>query len=309
MNRTWMLVALAALLSVTASGQPKPAENPPEPNAFRQLLEKKGYVAVPLTQGEADERFTVECKIGTEACRFLLDTGADRTILDTALVKKLGLKHGDAVEKVGIGGVEKGFEVTLRGMSIGTFNTRAVSGPFTLMASDLSDLNAVQDRRKLRRIDGLLGHKLLRSNSAVIDYPARTLYLCTPLNRLWPEIEGRWVASEGQEDGRVRQIDPAAPPRLEFKDRTFRLTDGNKQYLFGIHTLPVKNGHAMVFFHPEKDLAKELVYKAIGLLKVADGRLTVCLCLDNATAVKGMPEDFKAPADSGRLLLEFRREK
>ncbi len=309
MNRTWTFVALAALLSVTASGQPKPAEKPPEPDALRQLLLKKGYVAVPLTQDEADEHFTVECKIGTQACRFFLDTGAENPTLDTALVKKLGLKHEDAVENVGIGGVKKGFKVTLRGMSIGTFDIRVMVDSFDLVAFDLSDLNAVLDQRKLRRIDGLIGHALLKATYAVIDYPARTLYLCTPLNRLWPEIEGRWVAFEGQEDGRARQIDPAAPPQLEFKDRTFRLTDGKKQYLFGIHTVPVKNGHGMWFFHPEKDLAKELDYKAIGLLKVADGRLTVCLCLDNAMAVKGMPEDFKAPADSGRLLLEFRREK
>jgi len=126
MNRICTLVALAALLSVTASGQPNPAEKPPEPDALRQVLEKKGYIAVPLTQDARAEHFTVECKIGTEACRFLLDTGAERTTLDTALVKKLGLKQEDAVETVGVGGVEKGFEVTLRGMSIGDFDTRAV---------------------------------------------------------------------------------------------------------------------------------------------------------------------------------------
>jgi len=309
MNRAWMLAALAALLPTTAGGQPKPPTKPPEPDAVRQALEKKGYVAIPLTQDEGVERFTVECKIGSEACRFLLDTGSYGCAIDITLAKKLGLEIGEKVEVMGLGGNLEGFEVTLRGISIGNFDTRAVVGSLTIEAIDLSIINAAADRHKRRRIDGILGHAFLKTNSAIIDYPARTLYLRTPLNSLWPEIEGRWVATGGQEDGRPRRIDPAAPPRLEFKDGSFRLTDGMKEYLFGIHVLPTKNGYAMWFFDPEKALARELGYKAVGLLKVADGRLSVCLCLDPVTAAKGLPDDFKAPADSGRLLLEFRREK
>jgi len=311
MNRAWMppalLVALVALLSTTAGGQPKPNAKPPEPDTLRLMLEKKGYVAVPLTQEEGGG-FMVECKIGIVPCRLLLDTGAESSVFDIALVKRLGLKQGDEVGGVGIGGVQKGVEISLRGISIGDFDTRAMTGSLYFKAFDLSAMNDVRDQRKLRRIDGLLGHSGLKHASAVVDYSARTLYLRTPLNGLWPEIDGRWVATEGQEDGRARRIDPLAPPRLEFKDRRLQLTDGTKRYTFGVHVQPAKGGHALALFDPERELAEELDYTAGGLLKVSDGRLTVCLCLDPATS-EGMPDEFKAPADSGRLLLEFRREK
>ena len=251
---------------------------------LRAVLEKKGYVAVPLIEEEG--RFTVECKIGTETCRLLLDTGAESSSLDAALVKKLGLKHGDEVKFVGIGGIQKGHEVSLRGLLIGDFDTRNMANALPFRSVDLSALNAARDRRKHRRIEGVLGDGGLRLTSAVIDYPARTLYLRTPLASLWPEIEGRWVATGGQEDGRERKIDPKAPPRLEFKDRRLHLTDGTKQYTFGLHVKPeVDRRYTLVFFDPEKELAKELLgYDAGGLLKVSGDKLTVCLVLDPTAA-------------------------
>ena len=75
-----------------------------------------------------------------------------------------------------------------------------------------------------------------------------------------------------------------------------------------MHVRVDKGGHALAFFDPAQELDKELDYKASGLLKVADGKLTVCLSLGSATNT-GIPDEFKAPAKSGRLLVEFRREK
>ncbi|MDY3560603.1 retroviral-like aspartic protease family protein [Gemmata sp. JC673] len=308
MNRAWTLVVLAISLSATADGRPKPVDHP-KADPFRQLLEKKGYVAVPLAEEEG--QFTVECRIETETCRLLLDTGAESSSLDAAVVKKLGLRHGDEVKFVGIGGVQTGHEVSLRGLRFGDFDTRTMAHALPLRSVDLSTLNAARDRRKHGRIDGLLGDGALRLGSAVIDYPNRTLYLRTPLNTLWPEVEGRWVGTSGQEDGRGRKIDPKAPPRLEFKDRALHLTDGEKRYRFGVHVRPESDRYTLVFFDPEKELAKELKYEAGGLLKVSGGKLTVCLCLDPSKAKKGeeFPDDFKTAAGSGHLLLEFQRDK
>jgi hypothetical protein len=42
---------------------------------------------------------------------------------------------------------------------------------------------------------------------------------------------------------------------------------------------------------------------------VAGDKLTVCLAFDPAKAKGKLPVDFKAPAGSGHVLLEFRREK
>lgn len=225
------------------------------------------------------------------------------------LVKKLGLKPQQEVTLVGAGGTQGGVAVALRGLSIGGFDTRTALNSFGAAGFDFSAMNAARaQHRKVRPIDGVLGHWNLMIFSAVIDYSSRTLYLRTPLDGLWPEIEGKWVATGGQEEGRERKIDPKTPLRLEFDDRLFDLTDGMKAYRFGLHVKPGQDRYTLAFFDPWKEKDGELDYKAGGLLKVSGDRLTVCLCLD-PTKAKEFPTDFKAPAGSGLLLLEFRREK
>ena len=312
MNRAWMhitsLLVSTLLAAVPASGQQKPTlpERPVDP--LRAILQKKGYTAVPLLKDTDRPRFNIDCKIGTEVFRLHLDTGADSSLLDAALVKKLGLKQGDKIESVAIGGTHKSYETSLRGMSIGDFDTRTMANSLRLQSGDYSKVNV---DRKVQQVQGVLGNGALRINSAVIDYSARTLYLRTPLDGLWPEIAGTWVATGGREEGRERKIDPKAPPKLEFKNNRFHLTDGANQYGFGMHVQPGKDYFTLMFFDPEQELAKELVYKAGGRMKVSDGKLTICLCLDLTKAKKGaeFPDAFKTTAGSGHLLLEFRREK
>ena len=287
----------------------------PVTDPLRTMLEKKGYVAVRLVQEEYGH-FVAECKCGSEAFRLHLDTGAEFSALDMRLVKKLGLKPQGAATGVGIGGTLEGVKVSLRGLSIGDFDMRTTTESLNVVGFDFTAVNAaLAQHRKLRPIDGVLGHSHLEVYSAVIDYPNRTLYLRSPLNGLWPEIEGKWVAIEGQAEGRDVPLDPKTPIRVEFKDRQFRLSIGTDQFLCGMHVKPGKDRYTMVFFHPEQELAKELEYRAGGLLKVSGGKLTLCLALDPEAAMglpvtaKGLPDDFKAPAGSGHLLLEFRREK
>ncbi len=311
MNRAWThipsLLALTLLVNA-ADGQQKPA-SPERPVAvvdpLRVVLEKKGYVAVPLIKDADMERFTIDCKSGTEVFRLDLDTGAETSSLDMTVVKKLGVKQGDEVKSAGIGGLQKGFEVSIRGLSLGDFDTRTMANALPLRSVDHFSLNA---ERKDRLVKGLLGNGAMSLTSAVIDYSARMLYLRTPLNGLMPDIKGRWVATGGQEEGRERKIDPKVAPRLEFKDNRFHLTDGANQYVFGVHVRPEMDRYTLVFFDPEQELANELGYKAGGLLKAVDGKLSVCLCLHPAKA-KEFPDDFKAAAGSGHLFLEFRREK
>ena len=316
MNRTWKPVALlfacGLLVSAHADNEKKPsvsAKPATVVDPLRQMMEKKGYVAIPLIRHDEDNRFTVECKSGTDTFRLLVDTGATASSLDMDLVKKLGLKHRGETTSVGLGGRQKGVEVHLRELRIGDFDTRTVTDSFYFTGMDVTVSKEVQAKLKPGRINGVLGHLILKFNSAVIDYSTRTLYLRTPLLGLWPEIEGRWVATSGQEDGRERKIDPDNPLRLEFKDRRFHLTDKVVDIHYGMHIQPGKDFYAAFFFDPEEELAKELNYKAGTLLKVKDAKLTLCLCLSPAVAKGVFPSDFKAPAGSGHIVLEFRREK
>ncbi|QEL17675.1 aspartyl protease family protein [Limnoglobus roseus] len=316
MHRSGKLIATGVLLIVFISdpvtGRQKPplTDQPPRaaPDPLSQLMKEQGYVAVPLVQEEAGGAFVVECQSGTEKWRMLLDTGAESSCLDAGLAKRLGLKGQGEAKVVGAAGVQVGAQVSLRGMTIGEYDTRAMGNEVGLAAFDFSAMAAVQEQRKIPKIDGLLGHAALRLNSAVIDYDTRTLYLRTPLRGLWPKVEGRWTATRGEEDGRARAIDPESPPRLEFKDRQFRLTDGARSYQLGVHVVPDKGRYVMAFFDPAQELARELAYTRGGLLKMDGDRLTVCVSLDTATA-QGLPDDFRTSPKSGRLLLEFKREK
>jgi hypothetical protein len=286
--------------------KPRPATTA---DPLRSMLEKKGYVAVPLIRDEEGWGFIVKCRSGAATFRMLLDTGAEVSCLDRRWVKKFGLRPKREITGVGTGGSQKGVEVSLRELSIGDFDTRRTGNSFPLAAVDLTAMNTLRTkRRKLPPIDGVLGHFTLKLNSAVIDYSTHTLYLRTPLKSLWPKVEGRWVAVSGREDGRERRIDPAAPIVLEFKDSEFHLTDGAKRYAFGLHVQPDKDRYRVGLFYPRQEFANELDYPAGGLLKVSGDRLVVCLYLD-PSKVKAPPADFAAPAGTGHLLLEFRRAK
>lgn len=281
----------------------------PVTDPLRTMLEKKGYVAVRLVQEEYGH-FVAECKCGSEAFRLHLDTGAEFSALDMRLVKKLGLKPQGAATGVGIGGTLEGVKVSLRGLSIGDFDMRTTTESLNVVGFDFTDVNTVLVQHlKLRPVDGVLGNSDLELCSAVIDYPTRTLYLRTPLKGLWPSIEGKWVAIAGQQEGRDVHLDPAAPVRLEFKDRQFHLSDGTTTHKFGLHVQPGKDRYTLFFFDPEQELDEKLNYQTYGLVKVAGDKLTLCLCLDPAKTKGKLPDDFKAPAGSGHLLFEFRREK
>ena len=237
----------------------------------------------------------------------LLDTGAESSSFDTALVKKLGLKTEGERVAVGIEGARKGCLVRLRGFTAGPFDTRAMSNEIPVAAFDFAGLNEARVKRKMPRCDGLLGDAFLRNTKAVIDYPGRTLYVRTPLAVLWPQLAGKWVHTGGEEDGRPRQPDPTAPAWVEFKDRQLHMTDGPNRYRYGMHPAPYKDGYGVALFRPEEEYAEKLTYRTGGLLKVADGRLSLCLALD-PTKIRAYPEEFKAPAGSGHQLLEFKRE-
>lgn len=265
-----------------------------------------GYVAIPLQQDEEGGCFTIECQIGAEKIIFLLDTGAERSSIDKQLAKKLGLESKGEVVAKGIEGTRTGFYTAIRGMSVGNFDTRELANEFDVAVFDFQTLQSKIPERKHRKIDGLLGHSAFATCSSIIDYPRKTLYLRTPLRSLWPEIEGRWTATKLTMDGKDKPYDATNPPRLRFKDRRMMISNGTDEVEYGIHVALGKDYSTLVLFPPEKEKDDTLIYTAASLLKVSGDKMTVCLSLE---ASKGIPNDFKAPAGSGFMLLELKKEK
>jgi hypothetical protein len=274
---------------------------------LRLMLEKRGYIAVPLVQDDGGGGFTVACKVGSEAVRLVLDTGAESMALDVAIAKKLGLTPRN--ERVVAEGVV-GSEVSLRGLSIGSLDGRTTMSSLPVAAYDFSAANVALASRKLPTMHGLLGHSTLDFYSAVIDYSTRTLYLLKPLDGLWPKVEGKWIATRVQDDGAERKIDPKTPPRLQFKDRLFGLTYGGRSYRFGLHVIPDGKGrYTIALFNSWEELDGELSYLAGGVLKVDGDKLTLCVLLHPSATKDKTPTEFQSKEGSGYILFEFKREK
>lgn len=158
------------------------------------------------------------------------------------------------------------------------------------------------------RLDGTIGQSILKFTNAVIDYSSNTLYLITPLNKLWPQIEGEWVAATGEANGRPIKIDPKKAPQLEFKDRKVYYADGDTKLTYGMHLYPDENHFQVVFFDPKKEFDEKLDYENAGLLKLNNGRLTLCF-YPNPKLAKAVPKGFQTEEESDLILLEFERKK
>ena len=120
----------------------------------------------------------VKVRIGRRNARFLLDTGASKTVLDNEKILKFvkadAVMAYDDAKSVGLGTDTVETHIArLRSIRIGDLQTAAVD----VAVLSLSHVNVVYSMLKLHEIDGVLGSDLLVRFHAVISYRARTLSL------------------------------------------------------------------------------------------------------------------------------------
>jgi uncharacterized protein (TIGR03067 family) len=287
----------------TRVGKAQPSDDP-----IRAVLLKKGYTAIPLLPGdETESRYRVKCRCGSEDVFFLLDTGAAGSVLDAALAKKLKLESVGKTEFYSFTGRAEADQVRLRGMEVGEFDTRTAFNTLPMTSFDLSMSTKPVKGKQNATFQGVLGHQALSLCSAVIDYSTHTLYLRQPLGALWPQVEGKWTAVGGEENGERLTLDAKSAPVFEFKSNCIHVTIGETKYHWGIHVRPDESSHVLALFDPKTELDERCEYTALGLLKVTNGKLTVCLARD-VTKLKALPTEFAAPKGSGLLLLEFEQQ-
>ncbi len=115
-----------------------------------------------VTSSDAAERLTVPVRInGAGPFAFVIDTGADRTVVSRELAVALGLQPGDPVLLNGTGGVDLTPTARIGQLAVGAREVRDVSAP-TLAASDLGAA-------------GLLGIDSLRDQRMVMDFRRHTM--------------------------------------------------------------------------------------------------------------------------------------
>lgn len=125
------------------------------------------FVMIPITR-EKNHHITVTARLAGRPARFLIDTGAGGTVLDSEAVSHYKLKLLSASRKgwgLGSAGMPMNYipkhDLTLSGLDLSSTN---------LLALDLSHVNAALKRKKVEPVVGVIGADVLWQRQAVIDY-------------------------------------------------------------------------------------------------------------------------------------------
>lgn len=176
MKRIALLTACALLTAPSAGAPPLPApaagatgEAPPESLDFGV---------------DAANRMTLPVMIGNQGpYRFVVDTGADRTVISHQLARELGLGAGQPVLIHSTSGAREVATFNLPRLIFGARRLAARTAP----ALDRSHLGA----------EGMLGLDSLQSQRVLFDFPNRTIHIASAMRARdsWPEgtivVQGR----------------------------------------------------------------------------------------------------------------------
>lgn len=162
---------------------------------------------------DASQRLTVEVMVnGKGPFPFLVDTGANGSVISSGLVDRLGLARRGAVEVHGLAGAQTVDTVKIDRLRVGQ---RTHSGMMMSVVAG-ADIGAA----------GLLGLEWLGRNSLTLDYKARTMHVGLALAA--PDAQTVVVKSHTKEGG-LTLIDGVMPgARLQaFLDSGSTITVGN----------------------------------------------------------------------------------
>lgn len=172
------LLALLPLLLVAACDQlplaRTAAYDPGTPASVDQAMCRLGFTAVPMTELPSGHHL-VEATLNGRRARFVVDTGANATVLHAPLVGDYGLDRalGVGAAAVGIGGQARARVWSFRTLRIGEVETP----PGRIISTDLSQMVNFLGARADEPIVGIIGQDILSAQQAVIDVPRPILYL------------------------------------------------------------------------------------------------------------------------------------
>lgn len=176
MERMAALVGLAVLVACPAAAQ----DGPPAIEAPADVL----------VIGEADLRMTVPADMGSGGIwPFVIDTGAERTVLSRELAERLALAPGRAVRVTTMTGVVVVPTAILPGMRISTLAPPSIEAPLFARAN----LGAI----------GMIGLDALQGHAVTIDFDAGTMSLRPSRRRKLVAREGEIVVTAKRRSGQL----------------------------------------------------------------------------------------------------------
>ena len=283
----------------------QPGKKPLPDNPIKAMLVKAGYTAVPLAS-EADGHVRVDGKLAKFDWPMMLDTGATSSMVDEARMKQFGGTPEKQERGKGAAGNEITLPLyTLRGLSIGKYDTRRSWGLVQVLGFDMDWANKLRTQQKLTRIEG--NFELL-DGSAVIDLGSNTLYLRPVKASVQAKLAGAWVLKARTADGvRTALADDKETMTVTADRMAFK--GGAKDTEHGYHVKDEWSLYRLALFDPKADeLADTFRYRDAGYFKLDGDKLRLVRVVDESK-LKVSPTEFAAPKGSGLQLLEYERAK
>jgi clan AA aspartic protease (TIGR02281 family) len=175
----WKPFALLSLVLVAACegpAAPSVAYRPGEAGTVDHALCLLGFSAVPLREIDPGHHL-IEATINGRTANFVLDTGANVTVVTTSEAPRFGLSPGKAQPArrgaPGAGAPANAEQVAIDSFTIGSVSVRQSR----VVLADLSQLLVALSRVSGTEVVGIVGQDVLNEHRAVIDVTRPMLYL------------------------------------------------------------------------------------------------------------------------------------
>lgn len=171
---TFGLAALLLAGGCSQAADPAPDYWPEEAGTVDHALCLLGFAAVPVREVGTGHHLVVAAINGRRG-EFVLDTGANMTVIDRSHLSHFGLsdRSGDLGGAIGIGASGRASRVAIDSFTIGPVQLRQNR----VVSSDLGQLLTVLSRVSGRTVNGIIGQDVLGEHRAIIDVARPMLYL------------------------------------------------------------------------------------------------------------------------------------
>jgi len=177
---TRIFLALPALLFLGACQEENgtaPEYRPEEAGTVDHALCLLGFAAVPVQKVDPGHHL-IDARINGQSGKFVLDTGANLTVVDASRAERFGLS-ADGGALAGLSGV---LSAGAAGSATPTRIDSLKLGPITIRQSrvvvaDLGQLLTALSRVSGEEVSGIIGQDVLNEHRAIIDVSRPMLYL------------------------------------------------------------------------------------------------------------------------------------
>lgn len=181
-----------------ATPAPAPEYRPEDSGTVDHALCLLGFDAVPLQEVSSGHHL-VEATINGRTGSFVLDTGANVTVIDRRHLEHFGLSATGGLAGMvgGLGGGQQATQVAVDSLSIGDIDIRQQR----IVAADLGQLLQVLGQVTGTTVYGLIGQDVMKEHRGIVDVAKPMLYVIAEDRDPAPvpagECQGRAEAQQG----------------------------------------------------------------------------------------------------------------